>query len=295
MNRSIRNKRRFAALTGLALLSASVTAFAIYVGQEIMTPEFARAEYRPMSLVIIPPRAAVSKDGMFSSQQLIEQGGDVEDATAEACKNILSKLGYDVRILTVDEVNADPDLQVMVRDVNKRFNEDFLQKITGVLKRQLQDVRERRYTMGDEAQILADRLGVDAIIISRIQIAAAAGGASVFSLGTGGEAEMHVGVIAGDNGDLEAMFTGAQIGLSAKKLEKNPLKTLSKIFGGVLKDYPKPDELVKVKKSWPQTTNREVPDTELSDEDVLLNMEAMIEEPEKEATPALDEELPAEE
>ena len=106
---------------------------------------------------------------------------------------------------------------------------------------------------------------------------------------------MHVGVIAGDNGDLEAVLTGAQIGLSAKKLEKNPLKTLSKIFGGVLKDYPKPDELVKVKKSWPQTTNREVPDTDLSDEDVLSNMEAMFEQPEKEATPALEDELPVEE
>jgi hypothetical protein len=148
--------------------------------------------------------------------------------------------------------------------------------------------------MGDEAQTLADRLGTDAIIVSRIQIAAASGGASVFSLGTSGEAEMHVGVIAGDNGDLEAVFTGAQIGFSAKKLEKNPSKTMAKVFGSVLKDYPKPDELVKVKKSWPQTTNREVPDTELSDEAVLSNMEAMFEQPEKDATPALDEVLPAE-
>jgi hypothetical protein len=295
MSRSIRSKRLFAALTGLALLSASAVALAIFIGQEIMTPEFARAEYRPMSLVIIPPHAVVSKGGMFSSDQLIEQGGVVEDATAEACKNILSKLGYEVRVLTVDEVNADPDLQVMVRNVNKRFNEDFLQKITGVTKKQLQDVRERRYTMGDEAQILADRLGAEAMIIVRVQIAAAAGGASVFSLGTGGEAELHVGVIAGDNGDLEAMFTGAQIGFSAKKLEKNPSKVMAKVFGSVLKDYPKPDKQVKVKKSWPQTTNREVPDTELSDEDVLSNMEAMFEQPEEEATPALDEVLPAEE
>ena len=288
MNRSIRNKRRFAALTGLAFLTASVSALAIYIGQEIMTPEFARAEYRPMSLVIIPPHAAVSKSAMFSSHQLIEQGGVVEDATAEACKDILSKLGYEVRVLTVEEVNADPDLQVMVRDVNKRFDEDFLQKITLPLKRQLQDVRERRFKMGDEARILADRLAADAIIVSRVEMAAASGGASVFSLGTGGDAEMNVGVIAGDNGDLEAVFTGAQIGLSAKKLEKNPAKTMAKIFGGVLKDYPKPDELVKVKKSWPQTTNREVPDAEISDEDVLSNMEAMFEQSEKDATHRLE-------
>ena len=104
---SIRNKRLFAVLTGLFLLSVSVTASAIYIGQEIMTPEFARAEYRPVSMVMIPPRAAISKDAAFSSHQLIEQGGVIEDAVLAACKDIFSKLGYEIRILTVDEVNAD--------------------------------------------------------------------------------------------------------------------------------------------------------------------------------------------
>jgi hypothetical protein len=286
---SVRKKRFFAVLTGMVLLSVSVTALAIYVGQEIMTPEFARAEYRPMTMVINPPHAAVSKNSMFSSHQLIEQGGVIEDAVSVACKDIFDKLGYEFRVLSVDEVNADPDLQVMVRDVNKRFDEDFLQKITGIRKTQLQDVRERRYKMGDQAQILAARLGVEAIIVGRIQIAAAAGGASVFSLGTSGEAEITIGIIAGDNGDLEAVFTGAQLGLSAKKLEKAPLKTMAKIFKSVLKDYPTPDELIKVKRSWPQITNREVPDTELSDEDLLSDMEAMFEQPEEDATPAVDE------
>ena len=292
---SIRNKRLFAVLTGLFLLSVSVTASAIYIGQEIMTPEFARAEYRPVSMVMIPPRAAVSKDAGFSSHQLIEQGGVIEDAVLAACKDIFSKLGYEIRILTVDEVNADPDLQVMVRDVNKRYDEDFLQKITLPFKRQLQDIRERRFKMGDEARILAARLGVDAIVVARIQAEVTSGAASVFSLGTSGKAEMSVGIIAGDNGDLEAFFTGAQIGLSAKKIEKNPLKTMAKLFGSVLKDYPTPDELIKVKKRWPQTTNREVPDAELSDEDVLSDMEAMIEELVEDATPAPGEALPAEE
>ena len=236
MTASIRSKRIFAVLTGMFLLTVSVSALAIYIGQEIMTPEFARAEYRPMTLVMIPPRAAVSKDSMFSSHQLIEQGGIVEDAVLVACKDIFDKLGYEIRILTVDEVNADPDLQVMVRNVNKRYDEDFLQKITLPFKRQLQDVRERRYKMGDEARILADRLGVEAIIVGRIEVAAAAGGASVFSLGTSGEAEMSIGIIAGDNGDLEAFFTGTQLGLSAKKIEKKPLKTMAKLSANVLKD-----------------------------------------------------------
>ena len=292
---SIRNKRILAALTGMFLLFVSVTANAIFIGQEIMTPEFARAEYRPMSLVIIPPRAAVSKDAAFSSQQLIEQGGIVEDAASTACKDILGKLGYEVRVLTVDEVNADPDLQVMVRNVNKRYDEDFLQKITLPFKRQLQDIRKRRFKMGDEARILAARLGVDAIVVARIQAKVTSGGASVFSLGTSGQAEMSVGIIAGDNGDLEAFFTGAQLGLSAKKIEKAPLKTMAKLFGSVLKDYPTADELIKVKRSWPQSTNRKIPDAALSDEDILSDMEAMFEQPAEDATTALDEVLPAEE
>jgi hypothetical protein len=267
----------------------SATAVAIFIGQEIMTPEFARAEYRPMSMVMIPPRAAVSKEGAFSSHRLIEQGGVVEDSVLVACKDIFAELGYEIRILTVDEVNADPDLQVMVRNVNKRYDEDFLQKITLPFKRQLQDIRERRFKVGDEARILADRLGVDAIIVGRIQAAVTSGGTSIISLGTSGQAEMSIGIIAGDNGDLEAFFTGAQIGLSAKKIEKDPLKTMAKLFGSVLKDYPTPDELIKVKKSWPQSTNREIPDAASSDEDVLSDLEEMIGQPEEDVTPVQDE------
>lgn len=82
---------------------------------------------------------------------------------------------------------------------------------------------------------------------------------------------------------------------AAKKIEKKPLETMAKILGKLLKDYPTPDELIKVKRSWPQSTDREVPDAELSDEDVLSDMEAMFEEPVEDATPAPGEALPAEE
>ena len=295
MNTLIAHRNSFAVLMGMFLLFVSMSASAIFVGQEIMTPEFARTEYRPMSMVIIPPHAAVSKTTAFKSHQLIEQGGVIEDAALVACEDILGKLGYQIRMLTVDEVNADPDLQLMVRNVNKRYDEDFLQKITLPFKRQLQHIRSRRFKMGDEARILAARLSVDAIVVARIQVAAASRGTSVMSLGTSGQAEMSVGIIAGDNGDLEAFFTGAQLGLSAKKIEKKPLQTMTKLFGKVLKDYPTADELVKVKRSWPQSTDRKIPDAALSDEDVLSNMEAMFEEPVEDATPAPGEALPAEE
>lgn len=152
--------KTFAVLVGMFLLSVSMPASAIFIGQEIMTPEFARAEYRPISMVIIPPRAAVAKATAFGSHQLIEQGGIIEDAALVACKDIFDELGYQIRVLTVDEVNADPDLQLMVRNLNKRY---------------------------DEAQILAARLGVDAIVVARIQASGASGGASVFSLGTSGQ------------------------------------------------------------------------------------------------------------
>ena len=117
---SIRYRQIVTVLTGMFLLSVSMSASAIFIGAEFMTPEFARAEYRPMSLVIIPPRAAVSEETAFSSHELIAQGGIIEDAALVACKDIFDKLGYQVRVLTVDEVNADPELQLMVRNVNKR-------------------------------------------------------------------------------------------------------------------------------------------------------------------------------
>lgn len=77
MNNSSHFKKSCVVFAGLLLALGPVSASAA----EYMTPEFARAEFRPKTMVLIPPRAEVTKKKVTSSEQMIEEGAVLEDAT----------------------------------------------------------------------------------------------------------------------------------------------------------------------------------------------------------------------
>lgn len=245
------------------------------VAKEYMTPEYARAEYRPKAMVLIPPRAEVMKKKVASTEQLIEEGAVLEDVTASVLKEQLGKLGYEVRILSVEDVNADPELQAMVRSLNELYDEE----LPRIMKKG-KDIRKRRFRFGDAARILAARLDAEAFVMCRIQASGATGGQMTMAIlfgGSTGFAAMSIGIIAGDNGDLEAFFTATDTGMSPTQLSEQPLKTMTKVTSKVIKRYPAADETGKYRKAWPQSTDRKVAEAELSDEDVLSDLEALFE------------------
>ena len=262
-----------------------------------MTPEYARAEYRPKTMVVIPPRAEIVKKKVTGIEQLVEEGSILEDATSLVLKDKFGELGYQIRILSVEEVNADPGLQDLVRRMNERYD-DELARIVADEK----SVRARRFTCGDEAQILATRLGAEALIMTRIQASGATGGQAAMAMifgGSRGFAAMSVGVIAGDNGDVEAFFDGVDSGMSDNALMERPVETMTKVTKKTLKKFPAASKTAKVSKRWPQSTDREVAEAGKSDDEVLADLEALLgeavadeEEPDEETpdSPAMDEE-----
>ena len=141
------------------------------------------------------------------------------------------------------------------------------------------DIRKRRFSFGDEARILASRLNADAIVVGRIQASGATGGQKTMAVifgGSMGHAALNIGIVAGDNGDLEGFFSDIDPGLSPDKIANQPVETMAKVSKKVLKDYPATDEMMKVRKSWPQNTDRQVPDADVSDADVLADLESMF-------------------
>ena len=75
-----------------------------------------------------------------------------------------------VRVLTPEEVSADPALQELVLDARRRYTE----MLTQVRLRLPRQIGKRRYEAGDEMRVLASKLGVDAVGFAEIQIYAAA-------------------------------------------------------------------------------------------------------------------------
>ena len=260
------------AVTGLLVLLASLPASA----GEFMTPEFARGEYRPMSMVLIPPLAEVMKDKATTTESMVAEAAGLEDAAGLVLREQLRAKGYELRILSVDQVNADPVLRQMVRSLNERYDADIVQAM-----KKPKDIRIRRYNFGDEAKVLAARLDADALIVSRITASGATGGQKTMAVligGSMGYAAVSMGLVAGDNGDLEAFFDGAVGNMSPEKLEREPKEVMSKITATALKKFPAHDAAAKYKKSWPQNSYRKVQDQAASDDEVLMDLEALFEE-----------------
>ena len=270
------NNRSRLLLLCTAFLLASVTALA----DGFMTPEYAHGKYRPKSMVLLPPQASVTKNKVASTEQMIEEGSKLEDAAAIELQKALHTIGYELRVLRVAQVNADPELQAMIRTLNERYDEEtsrFRVNFMGGLKGE--DVRERRFKLGDTARIVAAKLGADALAIGRIAAQGATGGqktmAALFG-GSMGFAALHIGIIAGDNGDLEAYYIGVDGNMSPEKLAEQPVEVMVNVVSRTLKNFPEADEPGEYKKRWPQSSNREVPVAAKSDEAIMSELEAAL-------------------
>ena len=237
-----------------------------------MTPEFSRNEERPVIIALLPPRAEVVQDKLTSMDQMVHEGAKVEDAAAVVVTNTLTGKGYQVRPISNDEINSDSELKDLVHRFNERYEDERQQIMQG-----RKGVRSRRFTCGEEAEILAKRLGVDGIAVVRIVSSAASGGQQVLAFigGSSGRTDMDVAILAADTGDVEAFFDAFITGTSDNDIVERPEKEMAKVSKKTLKKFPKTGEVVKVKRSWPQHTRKE-PEATQSEDEMLADLEALL-------------------
>ncbi len=273
-------------LAGIALLAAMplVATNAMAAGQW-WTPEYAKGEYRPRSMVIIPPLAEVMLKKVASTEQMVEESALLEDATALVLREQIEGLGYEVRVLTVDEVNGDPILQGLIRALNERYDDEMSK-----LRTKAKDIRERRYTYGEEAMVVADHLGAEALVMARVYAEGASGGQKTMAVlfgGSMGGTDISVGIIAGDNGDLEAFYQQLITNVSPEQLSGDPEGIMRKVTKKVIKKFPAVDAQAKWNKRWPQSTNRVVPEPLPEGDEALADLEALFGDvPEAQQDPA---------
>ena len=236
----------------------------------LMTPEFRTAVTRPMSVVLLPPQAQLIKKKVVMTEQMVEESEALEKSVATHIKQGLTKKGYNVRALTVDEINADPELQELVRQTNRRYEEEWRKMV-----RKPSKVKERRYNAGHEARLLAAKLGADGIAFARVQAVGATGGqvamALLLGVGTMGYARLDISVVNGITGDVEA-YLYYTMQTSFKKLTTKPAKTMRKLTTKVLRKYPASGEVLEAK----GTTLKEPAKEAKRDEAVLTELEALL-------------------
>lgn len=142
------------------------------------TEEFENGATRPRSIAFLPPHAMLIKQRIVKTEAQIEESTELSSHLAKSIADFFTRVGYDVRVLEPQTVNADPELQELVLDADRRYSE-MLAQVRTKLPRQ---IAKRRYQAGDEMRLLAAKLGVDAIGFADLHIHAAAAGASAVAL-----------------------------------------------------------------------------------------------------------------
>jgi len=183
---------------------------------EGMTSEFGSGDTHFNSLVLLPRAKLFTKKRKVMTVESEAIGDSLSVPLAEQ----LCRKGYAVKVIAPDQLNADRDLQALVRHAKEQYNILFRQ---GPLA--FKRVEERRYTIGEEGTLLAARLGVEGLVFASLI----------------GYEEAHVvfqvGVINGKTGDMEAFFfTGLVDGV--KDLIERRDETIASFTRAALKDYP---------------------------------------------------------
>lgn len=232
------------------------------------TAEFESGATRPRTIAFLPPQAMLIKQKVVQTEQQIEESGELANYLGASVMSAFKEQGYEVRVLTPNDVGADPELQELVLDASRRYTE----MLTQLRLRLPRQIGKRRYEAGDEMRLLASKLGVDAVGFAEIQIYAAAAGASAVSILTGfgsaGSSTMiSVSVIDGATTNIEAFFVppvmrrGSMAGYDA--IMADPAGKIGELTEATLRDLPKADAAARTA-------------TE-SDEDVLSDVEDLLE------------------
>ncbi len=232
------------------------------------TPEFEAGTTRPRTIAFLPPQAMLIKQKIVQTEQQLEESGELANYLGASVLAAFEAQGYEVRLLTPDEVGADPELQELVLDASRRYTE----MLTQVRLRLPRQIGKRRYEAGDEMRLLAAKLGVDAVGFAEIQIFAAAAGASAVSILTGFGASgsstlISVSVIDGATANIEAFFVppvlrrGSIAGYDA--IMANPAARIGELTEATLRDLPKADAAARAPAE--------------NDEDVLSDVEDLLE------------------
>jgi hypothetical protein len=248
-----------------------------------MTNEFRTMELRPQTIALLPARSSLTQDGLFNSENKVGETAGLEDALANSLEKEISGLGYTVRRVTFDEINADPQLASLLNAANQRYDEEY----ATIVAFKVSAVKYRRYSVGEEGRRLANYLGVDAAAFPRMQIAGSSSTSKWASAlggheGKAGGINMEFGLVHARTGNIEAFFggvskssTGPMGGVSFKKILKKGDKYMQDIAETATKKMPEFDEALKPQKLDEEATELVLYD-EVDEEAVLDDLDDLL-------------------
>lgn len=214
--------RYVSARLGLALVLGAMAAPAA-LAEMHATAEFESGATRPVTIALLPAHVGLQKQRMIRRENQADEAGDLEGYLTAAVADELLLKGYQIQVVTAGQINADSELQALVVESDRLYDE-LLGNVSSRLRKQIET---RRYHAGDTMTLLANRLGVDAIAFVRMEIVANSKTIQALNFGMGGaQTMMSVSLVDKNTTDIEAYVT-------------LPIMRRGKAFGGyddIMKD-----------------------------------------------------------
>jgi hypothetical protein len=249
-----------------------------FVGEcNAMTTEFRDLTLRPATIALLQPQASLHQKKVLSTEEMVAEARPLEQALAADLVNGFTKLGYDVRLLSDADLEADPELATLVLQANRRYDEELDNMVASELK----GVKYRRYSVGTEARLLANYLAVDAVAFARLDAVGASGGQQLIGFGNQGQIHLGVSIAHARTGDIEAFFGGnntPMFGKSISSIIEKPKKITAKVTKTAFKKMPAVAKALKPEKLEAEKIRTARLYDADEESDVIGDLESLLEE-----------------
>ncbi len=183
INNTCSKRRQYlSAMLVLVTITASLPLRVEALMAHFATPEYLRGETRPSSVAVFP----AGPDEIFRKW------------AGYYLAEVLRAKGYPTKVLSANQVNADPQLLELSQRTAKSFDEQHKIFRPGRFVKP-KKLEQRKLHLGTPANLLASKLEVDGLVFAQV----------LFSrFGNVSSCGLAVSVVSGTTGDVEAYFYG---------------------------------------------------------------------------------------
>jgi hypothetical protein len=203
--------------TKTAIVVAGVAAFALSTPAfaQKTTPEYASGAARPKSVALLPVNATVTRARVVEAESLVDDGVQFGAQFDARMASLMAAKGYEVSVVGVDRLDADPKLQEYVVEATREFDD-------ATSKCKPRNVPKHLCKVGDAARVLAAYLHVDALVFSALNLTITPAGRAIVTAlfgGTAASASSSLDIVDGRSGELEALFFAGAVVLPGDKTD----------------------------------------------------------------------------
>jgi hypothetical protein len=254
-----------------------------------MSPGFRSVKSRPMSVAVLPAHAEFIQGRQVVTAQREKDCAALEREAGVAVRTNLEMLGYQVRLVTTQDLDREAGLRELYARVDGRFGDQWK-----ALVRNPDALKQGSVTTGDDAARLADLLRVDGLALTRVVAVApaeekgaakeAAKGAAkgppkspTQGAGLSSYGRVDVGIMSGKAGRIEAFFTGMQAATFGQ-LTGRPAKVMGRVTEEAFSLYPAATEPGRVRReiALPASEKESRGMVPSSEEAALRDFEALL-------------------